>query len=468
MGNIYLCKKSPYATISEKGVIDVRRLFGTDGVRGVANRDLTAELAYQLGFAAACVLGKIHTERAFFVIGKDTRISGDMLEAALIAGIMAAGVDVHLLGIIPTPGVAYLTRNSHAAAGVMISASHNPVEDNGIKFFGADGYKLIDAMEDEIERTMEQLNECERPISSAVGKRTEHGLGTADYAAFLKSTVKHRLDGVKVAVDAANGAAYDLAKEVLASLGAEVFAFADRADGALINVNCGSTHPDFIAAKVKELGADVGLAFDGDADRLIAVDEHGEIVDGDRMMLICGRHLQAKGELRGHTVVSTVMSNYGFVKAAKELGIELVRTAVGDRYVMEAMREGGFILGGEQSGHVIFLNYNTTGDGILTALQLLSVVVESKQPLSELAAVMRSYPQVLVNVRVMDKTAWRQNDAIAEAIRVVEEKLGEDGRILVRESGTEPIVRVMAEGSDEATVRGYVNDIVAVVHRELG
>jgi phosphoglucosamine mutase len=212
----------------------------------------------------------------------------------------------------------------------------------------------------------------------------------------------------------------------------------------------------------------VGLAFDGDADRLIAVDERGEIVDGDRMMLICGSHLHEKGELRGHTVVSTVMSNYGFVKAAKELGIELVRTAVGDRYVMEAMREGGFILGGEQSGHVIFLNYNTTGDGILTALQLLSVVVESKQPLSELASVMRSYPQVLVNVRVKDKTAWRQNDAIAEAIRIVEEKLGEDGRILVRESGTEPIVRVMAEGADEDTVRGYVNDIVAVVHRELG
>ncbi len=446
----------------------MRRLFGTDGVRGVANRDLTAELAYQLGFAAACVLGKKSDDRPFFVIGKDTRSSGDMLEAALTAGIMAAGVDVHLLGIIPTPGVAYLTRNSHAAAGVMISASHNPVEDNGIKFFGADGYKLIDAMEDEIELMMEKLQECERPIASEVGRCVESGLGASDYARFLENTVKHRLNGLKVAVDAANGAAYALAKEVLTSLGAEVFAFADEADGAKINVSCGSTHPDFIAAKVKEIGAQVGLAFDGDADRLIAIDEHGEIVDGDRMMLICGKHLHEKGELRGHTIVSTVMSNYGFVKAARALGIELVRTAVGDRYVMEAMREGGFILGGEQSGHVIFLNYNTTGDGILSALQLLSVMVESGEPLSKLAGIMRSYPQVLVNVRVKDKTAWRQNDAIAKAILNVENKLGEDGRILVRESGTEPIVRVMAEGPDEAIVRGYVEEVVAVVHRELG
>ncbi len=446
----------------------MRRLFGTDGVRGVANRDLTAELAYQLGFAAAFVLGKKSDDRPFFVIGKDTRSSGDMLEAALTAGIMAAGVDVHLLGIIPTPGVAYLTRNSHAAAGVMISASHNPVEDNGIKFFGADGYKLIDAMEDEIELMMEQMQECERPIASEVGRRVENGLGATDYAKFLKNTVKHRLDGLKVAVDAANGAAYALAKEVLTELGAEVYAFADEADGAKINVSCGSTHPDFIAAKVKEIGAQIGLAFDGDADRLIAIDEHGEIVDGDRMMLICGKYLREKGELRGHTIVSTVMSNYGFVKAARELGIELVRTAVGDRYVMEAMREGGFILGGEQSGHVIFLNHNTTGDGILTALQLLSVVVESGEPLSKLASIMRSYPQVLVNVRVKDKTAWRQNDVIAKAILNVENKLGEDGRILVRESGTEPIVRVMAEGPDEEVVRSYVEEVVAVVHRELG
>ena len=446
----------------------MRRLFGTDGVRGVANRDLTAELAYRLGYAAACVLGQRSGERPFFVIGKDTRASGDMLEAALTAGIMAAGVDVHLLGIIPTPGVAYLTRTSHAAAGVMISASHNPVEDNGIKFFGGDGFKLVDAMEDEIELMMEQMQECERPIAGGVGKRTEHGLNAADYADFLIKTVNHRLDGLKVAVDAANGAAYALAKAVLTSLGAKVYAFADQPDGTQINVNCGSTHPDFIAAKVREIGADVGFAFDGDADRLIAVDERGGIVDGDRTMLICGKHQHERGELRGHTIVSTVMSNYGFVKAAKELGIELVRTAVGDRYVMEAMREGGYILGGEQSGHVIFLNHNTTGDGILTALQLLNVLVEAKRPLSELAAVMRSYPQVLVNVRVKDKTAWRRNEAIAEAIRIAEETLGDDGRILVRESGTEPIVRVMAEGPEETSVRGLVEGIVAVVQRELG
>ena len=453
------------------GVDKVRRLFGTDGVRGVANRDLTAELAYRLGFAAACVLGQRPGGaggRSFFLIGKDTRTSGDMLEAALTAGIMAAGVDVHLVGIIPTPGVAYLTRMSHAAAGVMISASHNPVEDNGIKFFGGDGFKLIDAMEDEIEAMMDRAKECERPVGTGVGRRTDHGLDASDYVDFLVGTVKHRFDGLNVAIDAANGAAYDVAKAVFTSLGATVFAFADRADGECINVNCGSTYPDFIAQKVRETGADVGFAFDGDADRLIAVDERGDTVDGDRAMLICGRHMLAQGELRGHTIVTTVMSNYGFVKAARDLGIELVRTAVGDRYVMEAMREGGFILGGEQSGHVIFLNYNTTGDGILTALQLLGVMVETKRPLSELAAVMRSYPQVLVNVRVKDKTAWRSNEAIAEAIRLAEEAIGGDGRILVRESGTEPIVRVMAEGSTEAAVRGLVDAIVEVVERELG
>lgn len=445
----------------------MRRLFGTDGVRGVANRDLTAELAFRIGFAAACVLKKDRGERPFFVIGKDTRASGDMLEAALTAGIMAAGVDVHSLGIIPTPGVAYLTRNSHAAAGVMISASHNPVEDNGIKFFGSDGFKLLDDIEDDIEQMLDQVDICDRPLAGAVGKLVEQGVQVEDYVDFLKQTINYRFDGLKIAVDAANGAAYAIATEVLKELGATVFAFGDEADGTKINVGCGSTHPDFVAEKVKELGADVGLAFDGDADRLIAVDEKGSIVDGDRMMLICGNSLFRKGELRGHTIVSTVMSNYGFVKAARELGIELVRTAVGDRYVMEAMREGGYILGGEQSGHVIFLNFNTTGDGVLTALQLLAVMVEMKQPLSQLAGVMRSYPQVLVNVRVKDKTAWRRNEAIAKVIRKVENQLGEDGRILVRESGTEPIVRVMAEGPDEALIRSYVEEIVAVVKEEL-
>ena len=444
------------------------RLFGTDGVRGIANRELTPELAFRLGYAAACVLGARETEAPFFVIGKDTRYSGDLLEAALVAGVMTAGVNVCPLGVIPTPGVAYVTRISGAAAGVMISASHNPMEDNGIKFFGADGFKLFDAVEDEIEAQMERLDECERPVGSGVGRVVEKTHGIAEYAAFLHDTVRHSLAGLKVAVDAAHGAAYELAARVLADLGADVQLFAAEPDGTNINVTCGSTHPAHIAQRVRECGADVGLAFDGDADRLIAVDERGNIVDGDRVMLICAKDMTRRGTLFGQTVVTTVMSNYGFIKAARELELELVRTAVGDRYVMEAMRDGGYVLGGEQSGHVIFLQYNTTGDGILTALQLLDVVAGSGKKLSELADVMRSYPQVLINVRVKDKTAWLRNEAIGQAIKAVEDKLADEGRVLVRESGTESIVRVMVEGAVEEEVRRYAEDIVAVVRQELG
>lgn len=444
------------------------RLFGTDGVRGVANRELTPELAFKLGFAAACVLRAKSHEHTFFVIGKDTRFSGDLLESSLASGVMAAGVNVWRLGVIPTPGVAYVTRTMKATAGVMISASHNPMEDNGIKFFGGDGFKLLDAEEDDIEEQIENISSCERPVGAGIGRISERHDLVAIYEQFLCGSVRHKFTGLRIAVDAAHGAAYEIAADVLRTLGAEVHLYCAEPDGTNINVRCGSTHPDEVARRVREVGAQLGLAFDGDADRLIAVDEQGKIVDGDRQMLICATDMKQRGVLRGHTVVTTVMSNYGFVKAARELGLELVRTSVGDRYVMEAMREGGYVLGGEQSGHVIFLQHNTTGDGILSALQLLDVMIESGKSLSELASVMRSYPQVLINVRVSDKSAWRNNAAIASAIEKVERALGEDGRLLVRESGTEPIVRVMAEGTDEATVRGYVDDIVQIIKRELG
>ncbi len=443
------------------------RLFGTDGVRGVANRDLTPELAFQLGYAAARVLWTAQSN-PFFVVGKDTRYSGDLLENALISGVLSAGVDAVQLGVLPTPGVAYLTRAMKATAGVMISASHNPMQDNGIKFFGADGFKLLDAIEDLIEAELEKIAVVDRPIGDAVGRIRHHHQGLKDYMEFLKGTVRHSLSGIKVVVDAANGAAYAMAGDILRDLGVMVNVFHAEPDGKNINVNCGSMHPDTIARLVQETGADVGLAFDGDADRLIAIDEKGQFVDGDRIMLICALDMESRGELVNHTVVTTVMSNYGFLKASRQLGLQLVRTAVGDRYVMEAMREGGYVLGGEQSGHVIFLQHNTTGDGMLTALQLLDVLVGTKQPLSELSAVMRSYPQVLVNVRVQDKVAWRTNSAIATAISQVEDQLGDDGRVLVRESGTEPIVRVMVEGPREDRVTEYAESIVAVLKRELG
>ncbi|MCY0900988.1 MAG: phosphoglucosamine mutase [Firmicutes bacterium] len=442
------------------------RLFGTDGVRGVANRELTPELAFQLGFAATRVLAT-ETEKTF-VVGRDTRVSGDLLECALCAGVMSAGGDVWRLGVIPTPGVAYVTRTSGSAAGIMISASHNPMEDNGIKFFGADGFKLLDAIEDEMETQMTRVTHADRPTGAHVGRLHDHPAAVDAYMQFLRGTVRHRFDGMKVVVDAANGAAYEVAPLLLRSLGADVTVISANPDGTNINVHCGSTHPEMLAEQVRETGADVGLAFDGDADRLIAVDAAGHLVDGDRIMLICARDLQSRGALRAHTLVTTVMSNYGFVKAAREQGIELVRTAVGDRYVMEAMRDGGYTLGGEQSGHVIFLQHNTTGDGVLTGLQLLDAMVDAGQPLEQLAGIMRSYPQALINIRVRDKTAWRRNDAVGAAIQEVEAALGDEGRVLVRESGTEPVVRVMVEAPDEMQVQRLAAAIADVVRTQLG
>lgn len=442
------------------------RFFGTDGVRGVANTELTAELAYRLGRAGAYVLTR-GKQNAKIVVGKDTRVSGDMLEAALVAGILSVGADAIRVGIISTPGVAYLTRALEADAGVMISASHNPVADNGIKFFGGDGYKLLDKVEEEIESLLEGDDQLPRPIAEQIGRVVERPDAVDLFEQFLQSTIPNRFDGLKVVLDCGNGAAYRIAPEVFRKLGAEVVVIHGEPNGVNINVKCGSTYPNVVKEAVLQHGANIGLSFDGDADRLIAVDEQGQIVDGDYVMAILGRALKQNGKLQANTVVTTVMSNVGFVKAAKEQGIELVRTAVGDRYVMEAMREGGYTLGGEQSGHIIMLEHNTTGDGILTAIQLTNVLVAEGKPLSELRSIMRSYPQVLENVRVASKDGWEQNEAIREAIRSVEAKLGDEGRVLVRPSGTEPLIRVMAEGPDETIVQEYVTEIANVVREQL-
>ncbi|TDY42842.1 phosphoglucosamine mutase [Alicyclobacillus sacchari] len=443
------------------------RLFGTDGVRGVANSELTPELAFRLGRAGAYVLTS-RRPGARIVVGKDTRISGDMLETALVSGILSMGVDALRLGVISTPGVAYLTKHLRADAGVMISASHNPVADNGIKFFGGDGFKLLDETEDRIEQLLEDgARDLPRPTGDKIGRMYDEP-AVETYIRFLLSTVQVRFDGLHIVLDCANGAASAIAPEVFRRLGATVTVIHATPDGVNINVGCGSTHPHIVQRAVLAHGADVGLSFDGDADRLIAVDASGEVIDGDFIMAICARAMKAKGLLQGNKLVATVMSNLGFVKAMEGEGIEVLRTAVGDRYVMERMREDNAVLGGEQSGHIIFLNHTTTGDGILTAVQLVQVMVESQQPLSQLRQVMKRYPQLLENVQVRDKRAWRENEAIQRALRAAEEALGESGRVLVRESGTEQLVRVMVEGPDDKLLRKVCGEIVKVVQAELG
>ncbi len=446
------------------------KYFGTDGVRGVANRDLTPELAFKIGRCGGFVLTKGKTEGSpRVVIGRDTRISGSMLESALVAGLLSIGAEVMRLGVISTPGVAYLTRALSADAGVMISASHNPVEDNGIKFFGADGFKLSDEKEEEIEALLEQSEDTlPRPAGADVGQVMDYREGGQKYIAFLKSTVQHRFEGLKVVLDCANGAASSLAPQLFADVDADVVTVCCNPDGLNINKDCGSTHPERVREEVLKHEADIGLSFDGDADRLIAVDHTGRIIDGDYVMAICAASMKKRRLLKNNTVVSTVMSNVGFYKALADLGIDTRQTAVGDRYVMEEMRRGPFSLGGEQSGHIIFLDHTTTGDGLLTALQLLDVIKEEGKSLHELSDVMKKYPQLLLNVRVTDKTALYENQRITEAIQDVEQRLEGNGRVLVRPSGTEPIVRVMVEGPDEAVLEQYAGEIADVVKQELG
>lgn len=443
------------------------KYFGTDGVRGVANQGLTPELAFRLGRFGAYVLTK-GKKRPKIVVGRDTRLSGEMLESALISGMLSIGCDVFRLGVITTPGVAFLTRHLEADAGVMISASHNPFEDNGIKFFGADGYKLSDETEAEIESLLIQKDDnLPRPTGEEVGRVTDQLDAAQAYLEHLKQTIDTDLCGMHIVVDCANGAAYELAPMLLRDLGADVTTISANPDGVNINVDCGSTHPKRLQEEVLKQQAHLGLAFDGDADRLIAVDENGNVVDGDQIMSICGAYMKENGTLKGDTIVTTVMSNIGFFKAAEKLEIATEQTKVGDRYVMEKMREGGFNLGGEQSGHIIFLDHNTTGDGMLTAVQLLRVVKDKGQTLSDLAGVMTKYPQLLKNVPVKDKEGWEQNSAIRSAIESVESALGNEGRVLVRPSGTESLIRVMAEGPDEELLQKYVDQIAEEVRKQL-
>ena len=444
------------------------RLFGTDGVRGLVNEFLTPELAYHLGRAAASYFGQ-SIERPVFLIGRDTRISGGMLESALASGICAVGGDVIVLGEAPTPAIAYLVRQKECTAGVVISASHNPYPDNGIKFFDGNGFKLPDAVEDEIEELCKSsADDClPRPTKGDIGTIQYHQEWVQEYVDFVVST-SASLEGLKVVYDGAHGAASYVGPTILRQLGAEVIAINVEPNGTNINDNAGSTHLEGLQAAVLREGAHVGIANDGDADRCLMVDEKGQILDGDQIMLLCGLHLQEQGKLKDNMIVGTVMSNIGFHKAAEELGMKTCSTAVGDRYVLEKMLAEGYSIGGEQSGHVIFLDYNSTGDGLLTAVQTLSIMKEKGKSLSELAGLMTKYPQLLVNVRVLTKAGWETNTAIQDAIREAEEELGSNGRILVRPSGTEPLIRVMAEGPDQEQLDELCHRIGDVIRIEQG
>lgn len=449
----------------------MKKLFGTDGIRGVANRDLTPELAFRIGRITASLL-KDKKSRPIVLIGRDTRLSGGMLEGSLTAGITSAGVSVRLLGVIPTPGVAYLTRSLQATAGMVISASHNPIEDNGLKIFNYAGLKLPDEIETLIEKFYFEYDrssgELPRPEGADVGHVYHDGEAVERYLQHLKGTVSS-LAGMRLAVDCGHGAACRFARELLQQLGAGVVLLHGEADGGRINVNCGATNTADLQQEVVRCGADAGLAFDGDADRLIAVDEKGAVVDGDAIMSICAIHMAQQGTLKKNTLVATVMSNGGLDLLGEEYGFKLVRTAVGDRYVLEAMLAGGYNLGGEQSGHIIFSDHATTGDGLLTALQLLTIIGTTGIPLSELAGRLKRLPQVLYNQPVASKKGWEENPAVATAIEALRGKMGRHGRILVRPSGTEPLIRIMLEAPlPEEELWDEARDLAGIIAREQG
>ncbi|UOQ84057.1 phosphoglucosamine mutase [Gracilibacillus salinarum] len=444
------------------------KYFGTDGVRGIANKGLTPELAFKLGRYGGYVLTK-ESDKPKVLIGRDTRISGHMLEGALAAGLLSMGAEVMRLGVISTPGVAYLAKVMNAQAGVMISASHNPVEDNGIKFFGSDGFKLSDEQELEIEALLDmEEDDLPRPVGADVGQVNDYLEGGQKYIQFLKETIDNEFDGMHIALDCAHGATSGLASHLFADLEADISTLGSSPNGLNINDGVGSTHPEKLQALVVDKGADIGLAFDGDGDRLIAVDEKGNIVDGDQIMFIIGKFFNQKGLLRHATVVSTVMSNIGFYKALEANEMKSDKTAVGDRYVMEEMRKGGYNLGGEQSGHIIFLDYNTTGDGMLSALQLVNVMRETGKTLSELASEMKKFPQVLKNVKVVKKNEVMTNQTVLDAIDKVEAEMNGQGRVLVRPSGTEPLVRVMVEAPTLEDCNRYVDEVVDVIQKLMG
>ncbi len=445
------------------------RLFGTDGVRGIANEKLTCELAFKLGQAGAYVLtSKVHKAR--ILIGRDTRISGNMLEAAMIAGICSVGAEAIVAGVIPTSGVAFLTRDYKADAGIVISASHNSVEYNGIKFFNSDGMKLPDEVENRIESIiLDGSEEIVLQTGINIGRKVNAANSAAEYKEFLLSTTNTNLRGLKVVLDCAHGAASVVGPRSFTELGADVIPYYDTPDGTNINDHCGSTYPQKLTQLVAELGADMGLAFDGDADRLIAVDEHGVIVDGDQIMAICAIDLKQRGLLKKDTLVCTVMSNLGLDIAMKKHGIKTVKTKVGDRYVLEEMIKGGYSLGGEQSGHIIFLDDNTTGDGILTGLQLASILMRSGKSLSKLASVINILPQVLVNARVKDeyKDHIMEDKEVVAKIKELEKMFHGKGRVLIRPSGTEPLVRVMIEGTDKKEIERQAVDMVKLIESRL-
>ncbi len=456
--------------MGDKGTVRPR-LFGTDGVRGTANVEpMTSEIAVRLGRAIAHVV-KRSARRHKIIIGKDTRLSGYMLESALTSGICSMGVDVLICGPIPTPGIAFLTRSMRADAGVMISASHNPFQDNGIKFFGASGFKLPDELEREIEELVLDGPDRElHPSADEIGKAFSVHDALGRYNVFLKNTFPRQctLDGVRVVIDCANGAGYRVGPEVLAELGAEVIAIGDEPDGTNINRDCGALHPEALAARVVASGAQLGIALDGDADRVILVDERGAVVDGDEVLAMLGIELHRTGRLPNGGIVATVMSNLGLELALRAHGIGLTRVQVGDRYVVEEMVRGGHQLGGEQSGHIVFLEHGTTGDGLVTALGVLALMVESGQPLSALRSVMRRLPQRLVNVRVRERRELASLPGVQQAIARVTGELGDRGRVLVRYSGTEPLVRIMVEGEQLAQVERYCEEIAAALRETVG
>ncbi len=448
-----------------------RKLFGTDGIRGVANVDpMTGELAMQLGRAIAHLFKEMKGKHRI-VIGKDTRLSGYMLETALASGICSMGADVMLVGPLPTPGIAFITTSMRANAGVVISASHNPYYDNGIKIFSQDGFKLPDEMEQRIEDLIlsNHLHSL-RPTANAIGKAHRIDDAVGRYVVFLKNTFPNQLtlDGLRIVVDCANGAAYRVAPTVFEELGAEVLSVGIEPNGENINLECGSLYPDRLARLVLEKEADIGMALDGDADRIIFVDRHGKFVDGDKILAICGLHLLSEDQLKKKTVVTTVMSNIGLDIALRKAGGQVTRTQVGDRYVVEEMVRGHYNLGGEQSGHTVFLDYNTTGDGILTALQVLAIMRQRDRNLHELAQVMESFPQVLYNVEVREKRPLSEIPGVKTRTEEIEHTLGHSGRVLIRYSGTEPLLRIMVEGEDEAQIHRLAQDLAELVKKQIG
>lgn len=447
------------------------KYFGTDGVRGVANQELSPELAFRLGRCGGYVLTQ-HAEsdhQPLVLVARDTRASGEMLASALTAGLLSVGIEVLNLGVITTPAVAYLIKVQGAAAGIQISASHNPAADNGIKFFGPDGYKLSDDTEEEIEALLDApTDELPRPAAEGLGTVADYPEGALKYTQFLEQTLNDNLAGIHVALDAANGATSGLVSRLFADLDTQFDTMATSPDGVNINAGVGSTHPEALAKFVVAKGAQVGLAFDGDGDRCIAVDENGVIVDGDKIMFILASAMKAAGRLKHDTVVTTVMSNLGLYKALAANDMQSVQTAVGDRHVVEEMRKNGYNIGGEQSGHVVLFDYHNTGDGMLTGIHLLNVMKQTGKSLSELAAAVHTYPQKLVNIPVADKDNWQAYPAIQDAITAVETEMGDEGRVLVRPSGTEPLLRVMAEAQTQDLVDQYVDQIAEVVKREMG